>query len=81
MLHLKNIVKTAPMAKDMSKFLPVAVNSQQSRSYSDHKVPERLQHIPTAQNPKFFDMVSEFLSRIPKQYWLFFPVYNTTLPQ
>lgn len=57
MLHLKNIVKSAPMAREMTKFLPIAVN--QSRGYADHKIPARLEHIPTAENPKFFDMVSD----------------------
>lgn len=59
MYHLKNIVKATPIVnKELTKILPLALsNQQQNRGYSDHKIPDRLQHIPTAQNPKFFDMV------------------------
>lgn len=57
MYHLKNIVKASVASKELTKVLPLAM-SHQSRGYSDHQIPERLQHIPTAQNPKFFDMVS-----------------------
>lgn len=66
MLHLKNIVK-APIKKELTNFLPVAINiQQQRRGYAGpcagqgagHKIPDRLQHIPTAENPKFFDMVN-----------------------
>ncbi|CRL03893.1 CLUMA_CG017016, isoform C [Clunio marinus] len=64
MFHLKNIVKTPIVNKELTKILPVALNShQQRRGYSDHQIPERLQHIPTAQNPKFFDMVEYFFHR------------------
>lgn len=58
MYHLRNIVKI-PVKKELTKILPVAMSCQhQTRSYSDHKIPERLQHVPTAANPLFFDMVS-----------------------
>lgn len=56
MFHLTKIVKTPIVNKELAKILPVAM-SLQSRNYSDHQIPERLQHIPTAANPKFFDMV------------------------
>jgi hypothetical protein len=58
MFHLKKIVKSPLVnAKELSRVLPIAFNC--SRDYSGHQIPERLQHIPTAANPKFFDMVSE----------------------
>lgn len=56
MFHIKNIIKAPIVNKELAKVLPVALSTQQ-RSYSDHQIPERLTHIPTAQNPKFFDMV------------------------
>lgn len=59
MFQIKNIVKTRMVSKELTKVLPIALcNQQQIRSLSDHQIPERLQHIPTAANPKFFDMVS-----------------------
>jgi glutamate dehydrogenase (NAD(P)+) len=57
MLHLKNIVRSTPIAREMTKILPIAVT--QSRGYADHQIPDRLKHIPSAENPKFFDMVSD----------------------
>lgn len=45
------------MAREMTKILPIAVT--QSRGYADHQIPDRLKHIPSAENPKFFDMVSD----------------------
>jgi len=62
MYHLKNIVKASVASKELTKVLPLAM-SHQSRGYSDHQIPERLAHIPTAQNPKFFDMVEYFFHR------------------
>jgi hypothetical protein len=59
MFQLKSIVKKSLVNKELTKVLPIALsNQQQNRCYSDHQIPERLQHIPTAQNPKFFDMVN-----------------------
>lgn len=63
MYHLKNIVKASVASKELVKVLPLAM-SHQSRAYSDHQIPERLQHIPTAENPKFFDMVSSLKKRL-----------------
>lgn len=60
MLRVKTIVKTTSIVnKELMKFQPVAITTtqQQNRGYSDHKIPDRLQHVETAQNPKFFDMV------------------------
>jgi hypothetical protein len=58
MFHLKNITKSPLISKELTRVLPIAVSNHGSaRSYSGHQIPERLQHIPTAANPKFFDMV------------------------
>lgn len=61
MFHLKNIAKSPLVNKELTRVLPVALsNQQQLRGYSGHQIPERLQHVPTAANPKFFDMVKYF---------------------
>jgi hypothetical protein len=44
------------MAREITRILPIAIT--QSRGYADHQIPDRLKHIPSAENPKFFDMVS-----------------------
>lgn len=77
MFHLVKAVKTSSVInRELTKVLPIALSNQQhSRSYSDHKIPERLQHIPTAQNPKFFDMVSfaEFSLYIDFFWFRYYP--------
>lgn len=62
MYHLRNIVKSPIVNKELAKVLPVAL-SHQKRSYADHQIPERLQHVSSAQDPKFFDMVEYFFHR------------------
>jgi len=65
MFHLKTLVKSVALRQDLStlvKALPIAV-SQQTRNYSDHKIPDRLKNVPEAENPKFFDMVEYFFHR------------------
>lgn len=39
------------------------LTTQQLRRYSDHKIPDRLKHVPTASNPNFFEMVEYFFHR------------------
>lgn len=59
MFHLKNIAKSPLVTKELTRALPVALSSnQQCRGYTGHQIPERLQHVPTAANPLFFDMVN-----------------------
>ena len=59
MLFIKNIAKAPVLKKELTKVLPLAINNhQQNRGYAGHKIPDRLEHIPTALNPKFFDMLS-----------------------
>lgn len=56
MYALKNVVKAPLVKKEMSKVLPIAFTNQ--RNLSGHQIPDRLKDVPTATNPKFFDMVS-----------------------
>lgn len=64
MFHLKSIAKSPLVTKELSRALPVALSSnQQCRGYTGHQIPERLQHVPTAANPLFFDMVEYFFHR------------------
>lgn len=64
MFHLKNIAKSPLVTKELTRALPVALSSkQQCRGYTGHQIPERLQHVPTAANPLFFDMVEYFFHR------------------
>lgn len=66
MFHLKSIAKTlVPVTKsgasaELMRALPVAL---QCRGYAEHQIPERLQTVPTATNPRFFDMVEYFFHR------------------
>ncbi|KAJ8894251.1 hypothetical protein PR048_006863 [Dryococelus australis] len=72
MFHLKSVVKSAVPLKhschnlEVSTFLrvcPTAVQVANSRSYGDHQIPDRLKHVATASNPRFFDMVEYFFHR------------------
>lgn len=68
MFNLRSISKTLSPVKSCSnlelntllKALPTAV---QSRTYADHKIPDRLKDVPTHPNPRFFDMVEYFFHR------------------
>lgn len=65
MFHLKTLVRSAGLkqAADVSVFarnLPAAL---QTRGFADHQIPDRLRDVPTAANPKFFDMVEYFFHR------------------
>lgn len=42
------------------KILPSVL---QSRTYADHKIPDRLKDVPDHPNPRFFDMVEYFFHR------------------
>lgn len=72
MFHLKSITKSVVSLKhscsqlDVNTFLKVcstAVHLRNSRSYSDHQIPDRLKDVPSAANPRFFDMVEYFFHR------------------
>lgn len=66
MFHLKSLAKNAVIKQEVSalmvKALPTGIVSQ-SRNYADHQIPERLRDVPTAADPKFFDMVEYFFHR------------------
>lgn len=68
MYHLKSLARTAAVKQEVStlvKALPTAVsNVQQSRSFTvEHQIPDRLKDVPTAKDPRFFDMVEYFFHR------------------
>lgn len=42
-------------------FTPIALQVNSLRSF--HEIPEKLKDVPTAENPKFFDMVEYFFHR------------------
>ncbi|KAF2901438.1 hypothetical protein ILUMI_04743 [Ignelater luminosus] len=66
MFHLKALprsfapIKACNEVNTLLKLLPAAV---QTRSYAEHKIPDRLKDIPDHANPKFFDMVEYFFHR------------------
>ncbi|XP_063707364.1 glutamate dehydrogenase, mitochondrial isoform X3 [Culicoides brevitarsis] len=65
MYQVRNLVKKAVAKQEialLAKQIP-AISAVQSRAYADHKIPERLQDVPTAKDPKFFDMVEYFFHR------------------
>lgn len=65
MFHLKTLVKSAATRQDLAyltKFAPI-VASQAVRGYATHKIPDHLKDVPTAPDPKFFDMVEYFFHR------------------
>lgn len=64
-MNLRSLSKALAPVKSCSnlellKALPSAV---QTRSYADHKIPDRLKDVPTHPNPRFFDMVEYFFHR------------------
>lgn len=64
MFHLKTLAKCIATKQEVAtlvKTLPVAMT--QARGYADHQIPERLQDVPVAKNPRFFDMVEYFFHR------------------
>jgi glutamate dehydrogenase (NAD(P)+) len=64
MFHLKQLARSAAVKHEtaaLMKQLPAAFN--QCRSYGDHQIPDRLKHVETAENPRFFDMVEFFFHR------------------
>lgn len=70
MLNLKNGCKFASLCKSGSShgaFKPLSAALVQNRHERNlHEIPEKLSHIPTAENPRFFDMVEYFFHRACK---------------
>lgn len=58
MLLARTLVNNAVVKKEIS----VLVKQCQIRNYA-HKIPEHLRDVPSASNPKFFDMVEYFFHR------------------
>ncbi|XP_026685773.1 glutamate dehydrogenase, mitochondrial-like [Diaphorina citri] len=46
-----------------TKLCPISATAVQSQQRNLHDIPEKLKDIPTAENPKFFDMVEFFFHR------------------
>lgn len=62
MYHLRSLARNVAAKRELTRItpaLPVAL----TRGYSDHQIPDRLKEIPTAANPRFFDMVEYFFHR------------------
>lgn len=66
MFHLKKLASNAVVKQELSSLIkaaPTALQTLQSRNYADHQIPDRLKDVPTAKNPRFFDMVEYFFHR------------------
>lgn len=66
MYHLKSLARQGAIRQQelttLAKALPTAV--MHSRGYaSEHQIPDRLKDVPTAKDPRFFDMVEYFFHR------------------
>jgi len=65
MFHLKSVAKCVHPAKEFGSLLKLAAPALQTatnqRGY--HEIPEKLKDVPTAENPRFFDMVEYFFHR------------------
>ncbi|EDX14133.1 glutamate dehydrogenase, mitochondrial isoform X1 [Drosophila sechellia] len=67
MYHLKSLARQGARHQQelatLAKALPTAV-MQSSRGYAtEHQIPDRLKDVPTAKDPRFFDMVEYFFHR------------------
>ncbi|XP_066908711.1 glutamate dehydrogenase, mitochondrial [Halyomorpha halys] len=65
MFNLKSVGKCVPAKLDMSSLLKTAYPALQnvSTQRNVHEIPEKLKDVPTAENPRFFDMVEFFFHR------------------
>lgn len=79
MFHVRGLARTSFALKQqapgsdvvlgaLARLTPAALqtttsSSSSCRGYADHQIPERLKDVPTAPNPKFFDMVEYFFHR------------------
>ncbi|XP_067619236.1 glutamate dehydrogenase, mitochondrial isoform X1 [Eurosta solidaginis] len=65
MYQLKNLARQAAIRQQevatLVKVLPTA--ALQTRSYAEYQIPDRLKTVPTAKDPRFFDMVEYFFHR------------------
>uniref|UniRef100_A0A1B6C1P0 Glutamate/phenylalanine/leucine/valine/L-tryptophan dehydrogenase dimerisation domain-containing protein n=1 Tax=Clastoptera arizonana TaxID=38151 RepID=A0A1B6C1P0_9HEMI len=66
MFHLKTVVRTVGSGKsDFNRILKSSCPAitQLNSIRLVHEIPEKLKDVPTAENPKFFDMVEYFFHR------------------
>ncbi|CAH1405697.1 unnamed protein product [Nezara viridula] len=65
MFNIKSVGKCVPAKLDMSSLLKTAYPALQnvSSQRNVHEIPEKLKDVPTAENPRFFDMVEFFFHR------------------
>lgn len=66
MFHAKSLAKTVARinhAKDVRTILQVLPTVQAKAERYVHAIPDRLKDMPTAKNPKFFDMVEYFFHK------------------
>lgn len=50
-------------ASSILKLTSAASSQQNRKSYSSYEIPEKFKDMPTAENPRFFDMVEYFFHR------------------
>lgn len=65
MFNIKSVGKCVPAKLDMSSLLKTAYPALQNLNSQRnvHEIPEKLTDVPTAENPRFFDMVEYFFHR------------------
>lgn len=63
MLGFKTFCKCAASGQELGKVLGAMVPVTQQHSRAHHHIPDNLKDVPTAANPKFFDMVEYFFHR------------------
>lgn len=59
----KNVVAKKELTASLTKIMPLALSQKRFASTGGHQIPERLREVPTAADPKFFDMVEYFYHR------------------
>lgn len=72
MFHVRGLTRSSIALKQapsndvvqgmLARIVPAALQTA-SRGYADHQIPDRLKDVPSAPNPKFFDMVEYFFHR------------------
>ena len=64
MFHIRGLTRASTALKQGPEMAQMAALVRlQNRGYADHQIPDRLKDIPSAPNPKFFDMVEYFFHR------------------
>lgn len=65
MFHVRKLTRASTALKKSQELAQRAalVGLQMNRGYADHQIPDRLKDLPTASNPKFYDMVEFFFHR------------------